>query len=111
MEIRDDVVVVTGGGNGIGREVVLALLRDGARVAAVDLRADSLAETSRLADAGDRLTAHAVDVTDRTAVLALVDEVVIAHGRVDGLVNIAASSSGWPRSSTCPTRRSSGSWQ
>lgn len=89
MEIRDHVVVVTGGGNGIGREVVLALLRDGARVAAVDLRADSLAETSRLADAGDRLTAHAVDVTDRAAVLTLVDEVVAAHGRVDGLVNVA----------------------
>ncbi len=42
MQIRDRVFVVTGGGNGIGRDVVLELLVRGARVAAVDLRAEAL---------------------------------------------------------------------
>ena len=38
MKFENKVVVVTGGGSGIGREVVLQLLRRGAREAAVDLR-------------------------------------------------------------------------
>ena len=52
MDVSDKVFVVTGGGNGIGREVVLGLLARGARAAAVDLRADGLAETATLAAAG-----------------------------------------------------------
>ncbi|MFC7493649.1 MULTISPECIES: SDR family NAD(P)-dependent oxidoreductase [unclassified Nocardioides] len=89
MQTRGNVFAVTGGGNGIGREVVLALLRDGARVAAIDLRGDSLAETAALAGAGERLSSHVVDITDRAAVEALPAAVVEAHGRVDGLVNVA----------------------
>lgn len=89
MEVRDHVFVVTGGGNGIGREVVLELLRRGARVAAVDLRPDGLEETAGLAAAGERLSLHAADVGDRERVGALPDEVLAAHDRVDGLLNVA----------------------
>ncbi len=89
MEIQGRVFVVTGGGNGIGREVVLGLLAVGGRVAAVDLRPDALDETARLAAAGDRLSLHAVDVSDADAVGALPEAVVAAHGQVDGVVNVA----------------------
>lgn len=90
MQIRDRVFVVTGGGNGIGRDVVLELLVRGARVAAVDLRAEALDGTRALAVAYvDRLTTHTVDVSDRAAVEALVGEVTAAHGRVDGVANVA----------------------
>lgn len=90
MRIRDKVFVVTGGGNGIGRDVVLELLVRGARVAAVDLRSEGLDGTRVLAPAaGDRLTTHTVDVSDRNAVEALVAEVTAAHGQVDGIANVA----------------------
>lgn len=90
MQTTGKVFVVTGGGNGIGREVVLELLRRGARVAAVDLSQEGLAETSALAgDARERLTVHAISVADRKAVLALPREVTAAHGTVDGLFNVA----------------------
>lgn len=89
MQLAEKVFVVTGGGNGMGREVVLGLLQRGARVAALDLNAEGLAETARLAGAGKRLTTHAVNVTDRRAVLDLPDAVVKAHGQVDGLLNVA----------------------
>lgn len=91
MQINDKVFVVTGGGNGIGREVVLALLSRGAHVAAVDLSRDGLDETARLATTAspDRLTTHVVDITDRAAVDELPEKVRTAHGRVDGLVNVA----------------------
>lgn len=89
MRIDNQVFVVTGGGNGMGREVTLELLRRGARVAAVDLNDEGLAETARLASAGDRLTTHTLNVADREAVLALPAAVERAHGHVDGLLNIA----------------------
>ncbi len=89
MELADKSVVVTGGGNGIGRQVVLGLLRRDARVAAVDIRQESLDETAGLANAGDRLSTFAVDITDRAATAALPEKVVAAHGAVDGLINVA----------------------
>lgn len=89
MQLASRTFVVTGGGNGIGREVVLELLRRDARVAAVDLSADGLAETARLAGAAERLSTHVVNVGDREAVEALPDAVVAAHGHVDGLLNVA----------------------
>ena len=89
MKVTGTTFIVTGGGNGIGRCVVLELLARGARVAAVDLRAESLDETSALAGAGDRLATFVVDITDRTAVDALPDQVNAALGPIDGLVNVA----------------------
>jgi short-subunit dehydrogenase len=89
VEIRNNVFVVTGAGNGIGREVTLGLLARGARVAAVDLNEAGLRETADRADAGDRLTTTSVNLTDRAAVLALPSAVTAAHGQVDGLINVA----------------------
>lgn len=90
MQISDKVFVVTGGGNGMGREVVLGLLARGARVAALDLNEAGLAETATLAAApAGRLTTHVVNVADRAAVLALPDAVIEAHGQVDGVFNVA----------------------
>jgi short-subunit dehydrogenase len=89
MDIAGKVFAVTGGGNGIGREVVLALLSRDARVAALDLREEGLAETVALAAAGDRLSTHAVDISDRKAVEKLPAAIKKAHGAVDGLVNVA----------------------
>lgn len=89
MRIEGTTWVVTGGGNGMGRELVLELLRRGGRVAAVDVRADALAETVALAQAAERLSIHVVDITDRDAVQDLVPQVERAHGTVDGIINNA----------------------
>jgi NAD(P)-dependent dehydrogenase (short-subunit alcohol dehydrogenase family) len=89
VQIADKVFVVTGGGNGMGREVALQLIARGASVAAVDLSEAGLAETATLAGAGKRLTTHAVNVSDRKAVLALPAAVIKAHGQVDGVFNVA----------------------
>ncbi|UNX55036.1 SDR family NAD(P)-dependent oxidoreductase [Georgenia sp. TF02-10] len=90
MKVAQKVFVVTGGGNGIGRALVLALLARGARVAAVDVGEQALADTALLVPTGaDRLSTHVVDVTDRAAVEALPAAVLAAHGQVDGVVSVA----------------------
>ncbi len=88
MEINGKTFVVTGGGNGIGRQVVLELLRRGALVAALDLREDGLEGTRGLAG-GDRLATFPLDVSDRGATAESLDRVVGELGPVDGLVNVA----------------------
>ncbi len=89
MKAAGKTWVVTGAGSGIGRQLVLHLIDRGARVAAVDLRQQTLQETAALAAAGDRLSAHVVDITDRSAVESLPEEVVAHHDHVDGLINNA----------------------
>lgn len=90
MQITDKVFVVTGGGNGIGREVVLGLLARGARVAALDLRQSSLEETASLATVPEgRLSLHTVDVSSQDEVTRAFAEVISAHGHIDGLLNVA----------------------
>lgn len=48
-----------------------------------------LAETAELARAGDRLSTHLVNITDRAAVEALPAEVIARHGAVDGVAHVA----------------------
>lgn len=90
MKLSGKTIVVTGGGNGIGRELTLQLVQRGARVAAVDISEAGLAETARLVgDNASRVSTHAVNITDREAVEALPEAVIAAHGNVDGLINCA----------------------
>ena len=90
MNVDGKVLAVTGAGNGVGRAVTLEALRRGARVAAVDVSQAGLEETVRLAGAGDRLSIHAIDITDRRAVMVLPAAVAERLGPVDGLVHCAA---------------------
>src|SRR5687767_14879580 len=90
MKVDNKVWVVTGGGSGMGRELVLQLLLRGARVAAVDRNPAGLSDMAEAAGVSRaRLSTHFVDITDRTAVQDLPAEVLAVHGAVDGLINNA----------------------
>ena len=90
MKVEGKTIVVTGGANGMGRELVLLLLKRGARAAAVDISESALEETASLAGVNQtRLSTHVVNVTDQQAVFALPEAVIQAHGQVDGLINNA----------------------
>ncbi len=89
MKVQDKVFAVTGAGNGMGRELTLELLERGAKVAAVDIRQESLDETAALADAGDALATFVADVADREAIGTLPDAVSARLGPVDGIINNA----------------------
>ena len=80
---KDRLAVVTGGGSGMGRELVIQLASEGCSVATCDVNADAVAETARLAEKGSppdtRVTAHTCDVTDERDVNRFRDEVVAQH--------------------------------
>ncbi len=72
MQIQNKVFLVTGGGNGIGRELVFLLLSKGAKVIAIDKDGEGLKETRRLAgDKADNFFTHHLDITDFEAVSSL----------------------------------------
>lgn len=90
MNTSGKVFVVTGGGSGIGRALVLGLLDKGAKVAAVDIHEATLLETAVLAGAKKAgVSTHVMDITDRKKVEALPKQVIDLHGTVDGLINNA----------------------
>jgi NAD(P)-dependent dehydrogenase (short-subunit alcohol dehydrogenase family) len=82
-------VLVTAGGNGIGRAIALAFARDGARVHIADIDADAV---RRVIDGDSRITGSVVDVGDRAAVKRLFDELPATLGGLDVLVNNAGVS-------------------
>lgn len=90
MKVQNKVIVVTGGGNGIGRELVLHLLSKGASVAAIDISEAGLKETVELAgDRKDKVSTHIVNIASKEAVEALPAQVIAKHGAVDGIINCA----------------------
>lgn len=79
--------VVTGGAQGIGREIAVALLEAGARVALLDVDADAVTAAAR--ELGSDVHPLTADVSDEAAVNAAFAEGASALGRLDFLVNNA----------------------
>ena len=94
------LAVVTGGGTGMGRELVIQLAADGCSVATCDVNVDHMEETARRAEkdapADVRITTHLADVSDESQMNRFRDEVVAQHetDHVDLLFNNAGIGGG-----------------
>ena len=76
------IAVVTGGGSGMGRELVRLLAAEGCHVAMCDLSQENMDDTILMCGgtpAGTRITAFAADVSDETQVLAFAEAVARDH--------------------------------
>lgn len=90
MELKNKTIVVTGGGNGMGRELVLNLLKRGNKVIALDINETALQETMQLAgNKNEVLSILVVDITQQKSVEELAEEASSIFGQVDGIVNNA----------------------
>jgi 3-oxoacyl-[acyl-carrier protein] reductase len=91
MQLTDQVALVTGGSRGIGRGIVQALAREGAKVAFVYRGSREAAEAlvTEVTAAGGTCKAIQADVAEAGAAQRVVDQVLADWGRIDILVNNA----------------------
>ena len=86
----DQVAIVTGGADGLGKAMVDRLVGEGATVCIFDFN-DSTREATvaEFAERGCSVVGTAVDVGDEASVRHAIAEVVDAHGRLDVMINCA----------------------
>lgn len=90
LSLEGRVAAVTGGGRGIGREISLALAREGADICIIDVLADEAEKCAEeIRKVGRNAKSYAVDITDSTAVTDMFKKASAELGKVDILVNNA----------------------
>ncbi len=90
MKLSTRVAIVTGSGQGIGREIALALVEHGASVVISDINAASANEVAaEIAANNGKSIAVTADITAQDEVARLADETISTFGQIDILVNNA----------------------
>ena len=89
MQVKDKVIIVTGGGRGLGQAYAQALAAEGAKVVAADIR-DTAETVASVEAAGGEILGLELDVTNMASCQNMADRTVEKFGRIDGLVNNAA---------------------
>jgi len=89
MRAEGKNIIVTGGGSGVGRELVLQLLKKGATVFAADINSEALQGTVKSSGNSNRLFCYEVDISKKEDVHAFAEKVISEHQMVDGIINNA----------------------
>ncbi len=90
MRLKDKVVMITGGGSGLGREMGLTFAREGAAIAVNDINPESAQNVAtEIERAGGKARPFVADVSSSLAVRRMFADFVAAFGRIDVLVNNA----------------------
>ncbi|MDI3323235.1 SDR family oxidoreductase [Pontibacterium granulatum] len=90
MELKDKVIVITGGGRGLGRAMALELAGKGVKLALADLSQEAIDETVGLCmEKGVEARGYICNVADEADVEKLFQDVVADFGTLNGVVNNA----------------------
>ena len=90
MKLKDKVVLITGGGSGLGREMGLTFAREGAKVGVNDIKPESAQNVvTEIERAGGKARPFVADVSSSAAVRKMFAEFVAAFGTIDILINNA----------------------
>src|SRR3954471_9816891 len=93
FDLRDRVVLVTGGSRGLGAAMSIGLAERGARVVIASRKLDSCEQlAARIEDAGGPAYPPQCHVGDWESLGSVVDAAAARWGRLDGLVNNAGMS-------------------
>ncbi len=92
LNLKDKVVIITGGATGIGKATALEFLKEGAKVAICGRRQQRLDEAcSDFKDSGFDVFSKSVDIRDYSAFERFISEVVARFGRLDVMINNAGA--------------------
>lgn len=89
MELKNKVAIVTGAGQGIGREIALTLAKEGAKVVVTDITDKIHDVVKEIESSGSQALAIKVDVSKREQTGAMAKKALQKFGRIDILVNNA----------------------
>jgi 3-oxoacyl-[acyl-carrier protein] reductase len=90
MDIKDKVVVITGGGQGLGRAMALVLAAKGAKLALIDLNQEKLDESAQLCkDAGGESKGYVANIAKEEEVEQVFNSIAADFDQIDVLVNNA----------------------
>lgn len=90
MKLKDKVVLITGAGSGLGREMGLTFAREGAKVGVNDIRPESAQNVvTEIERAGGKARALVADVSSSAAVRKMFADFIATFGTIDILINNA----------------------
>ena len=90
MNLKDKVIVITGGAQGLGLEMARMCADNGAALALIDMNADQLAGTAtELRAVGVRVETYVANVSDEASVEQTFAAIAADFGSIDGLINNA----------------------
>ena len=90
MQLKEKVIIITGGGQGLGRAMAEYLAAQGAQLALVDLDQEKLdAAVVACQNAGTQARAYICNVANEEQVTHMVAQVADDFGAIHGLVNNA----------------------
>ena len=108
MKLKDKVVLITGGGSGLGREMGLTFAREGAKIGVNDIKPESAQNVVTEIDrAGGKARAFVADVSSSAAVKKMFAEFIAAFGTIDILINNAGIGRTRESSEVIPTHEKS----
>jgi L-fucose dehydrogenase len=95
LQLKDKVVIVTGGARGIGKGIAVSLTKEGAIVFIISrTEAENLNTVNEIVAAGGKAFHTVAELTDPQACKQAVAAVIAQCGRIDGLVNNAGENDG-----------------
>jgi 3-oxoacyl-[acyl-carrier protein] reductase len=90
MKLKDKIVMITGGGSGLGREMGLMFAREGATIGVNDIRTESAQNVAtEIERAGGKARPFVADVSSSGAVKKMFADFIAAFGTIDVLINNA----------------------
>jgi NAD(P)-dependent dehydrogenase (short-subunit alcohol dehydrogenase family) len=104
MKLKDKVVLITGGGSGLGREMGLTFAREGAKIGVNDIKPESAANVvTEIERAGGKARPFVADVSSSAAVAKMFKDFIAAFGTIDILINNAGIARSRDTSIAIPT--------